>query len=214
MIRLARFVLLMGLLATSVASCGRQPDLPVLKSGPKLETREDGKAYEPGSDSPFTGTSRRVDKMSGKVTAETQYEAGRKHGWERRWFAENLDQMSRQTLWVQGEPVFFWLWWPNGQLKELSSQRSGKDFNRENIAYGSYVTWFEDGRIKFKVHFDEKFRWHGPALDYDDQGRLIWDAVFEHGIYKSGTKPSEASHGPKSVTPPSSRAAETPDSDQ
>ena len=118
-------------------------------------------------------------------------ENGQKHGWEQRWFKENPAQMSSQILWVQGERAFYWQWWPNGNMKQLTSQRDGSDFDRESISYGSYVKWFEDGRIKFRAHYDEDFKWHGRVLDYDDNGELMWDAVFNHGKFVSGHHPPD-----------------------
>lgn len=207
--RISFSALSMGL-ALLLAACGEAGKAggEKLKNGPKLEVRADGLSYEVGAEKPFTGTYRKVDKASNKLSGETQYENGLKHGWERRWFADNLDQMERQRVWVKGEPAFYWAWWPSGNLRELSAQRSGKDFGRPDIGYGSYVKWFDDGRIKFKAHYDENFLWHGHALDYDDEGKLMWDAEFKNGIYVKGVRPPDAPDGVKKVEVPTGAAAE------
>jgi antitoxin component YwqK of YwqJK toxin-antitoxin module len=174
--------------------CGCEQEEPrrVLKSGPDVEVRADGLTYEVGAASPFSGAVRRYLPKSDSMITETLYADGKPDGYARRWFRENPGQLSHQQLWVRGDPVFTWRWWPNGNLKELSSQRNGlKDLGRPDIAFGSYVKWFEDGRFKFKAHYDDQFRWHGHVIDYDDEGKLMWDAEFDHGVYVSGHRPAE-----------------------
>lgn len=175
-----------------LVGCRAEVDKPRPKSGPKVEVMANGLTHEVGSHKPFTGAVRYYLPESGELLREEPYTDGRKDGYARRWFRENPKQLSRQQLWVRGDPVFTWEWWPNGKLKELSSQRNGaEDFKRPDIAFGSYVKWFEDGRFKFKAHYDEHFRWHGHVIDYDDNGKLIWDAEFKHGTYVSGLRPPD-----------------------
>ena len=82
-------------------------------------------------------------------------------------------------------------WWRNGQMLEMSSQTDGTKFGRENITFGTYVKWFEEGKIQFRAHYDSEFRWHGRVLDFNDEGTQMWDALFDHGAYVSGFKPAE-----------------------
>jgi antitoxin component YwqK of YwqJK toxin-antitoxin module len=177
----------------SVSACKKSGDsaLPSVRSGPTLEQREDRLFYEPGASEPFTGTQRGYEKESRSVNHECHYVNGLREGWERRWFKEKPDQMSKQILWVQGERAFFFEYWPNGNLKQLASQRDGSDVGRDSMAHGTYVKWFEDGRVKFRAHYDVDFRWHGKVLDYDDAGELMWDAVFDHGKFVSGHHPPD-----------------------
>ncbi|TLD69976.1 hypothetical protein FEM03_14690 [Phragmitibacter flavus] len=203
------FVALLLGLVVALSACGEGgPKGPKLVHGPSLEERADGLFYEKGAEKPFTGTQNKVDKESGKLRAETQFENGQKHGWDRRWYRDNLDQMHRQWLWVRGEPAFFWSWWPNGVMRELASQRSGKEFGRADIAYGSYVKWFDSGKIQFKARYDEKFFWQGHVLDYNDAGQLMWDGEFKDGVFVKGIRPPEGSGEVKKVTPPPADAPE------
>ena len=173
-----------------VTACNEE-DKPSVRSGPELVQKEDKLFYEPGSNTPFTGVQRGYEKTSRALIHEVEYENGEKHGYERRWFKEKPTQLAKQMIWVRGERAFYFEWWPNGNMKQLSSQRTGEDFGRMDIAHGAYVKWFEDGKIKFRANYNEKFRWHGNVLDYDDNGVLMWDAVFEHGKYKSGYCPPD-----------------------
>lgn len=177
-----------------LVGCRAKVDKPTRpRSGPKVEVMPNGLTHEVGSDMPFTGVVRHYLPESGALLREEPYTNGQEDGYHRRWFRENPKQLSYQQLWVRGDPVFTWKWWPNGNLQELSSQRDGTDdFKRPDIAFGSYVKWFEDGRVKFKAHYDENFRWHGHVIDYDDDGKLIWDAEFKHGSYVSGLRPPPA----------------------
>jgi antitoxin component YwqK of YwqJK toxin-antitoxin module len=175
---------------TFFTACSKKAS-PSVRSGPALEQREDKLTYEPGAKEPFTGVQRGYDKETRLLNHECHYEKGLKHGWERRWFKENLQQMSSQNLWVQGERAFFFEWWPNGNLKQLASQHDGSAFGKESMAHGAYVKWFEDGRIKFRAHYNENFRWHGKVLDYDDAGKLMWDADFQKGKFVKGIHPPD-----------------------
>lgn len=177
-------------LCLAVSSC-REEAPPSVRSGPDLEQREDKLHYESGAAQPFTGTQRGYAKESRALIHECPYEGGLKHGWERRWFKDNPQQMSSQALWVQGERAFYFEWWPNGNMRQLTSQRDGADFGRESIAHGTYVKWFEDGRVKFRAHYNENFRWHGRVLDYDDSGELMWDAEFNQGKFVRGQHPPD-----------------------
>ncbi len=173
------------------ASACKEGKKPSVRSGPELEQRGDGLTYEPGASAPFTGTQRGYAKESRALIHACEYANGQKHGFERRWFKDNPAQMAKQIVWVKGEPAFYFEWWPNGNMKQLASQRDGSEHERENIAHGAYVKWFEDGRIKFRANYNENFRWYGNVLDYDDNGELMWDAVFHHGKYQSGHHPPD-----------------------
>jgi len=188
---------LLLLVAGGLVGCEKSKS-PVPTSGPKLETRADGLRYRVGDSQPFTGTYRSYHKSSHHLIKETTYREGLKDGMERRWFENNPAQLEIQRIWVLGEPLFYMRWWPNGNQREISAQRSGeKDFGRPDIAYGGYVKWFEDGRLKFKAIYDEKFLWHGRCIDYNDNGELLWDAEFKHGIFIRGHRPPEESTSPK-----------------
>jgi antitoxin component YwqK of YwqJK toxin-antitoxin module len=185
--------LLAVLVAVGAGACSREgpPGPLAVRSGPTLEQREDRLFYEPGAKEPFTGTQRGYNKETRTINHECHYVKGLREGWERRWFKEAPEQMSKQILWVQGERAFYFEYWPNGNLKQLASQRDGTDVGRDSMAHGSYVKWFEDGRVKFRAHYDVAFRWHGKVLDYDDSGELMWDAVFHHGKFVSGHHPPD-----------------------
>jgi len=196
LIWLLPFLLIGGLTACKT----EKPRPPV--SGPKLETRADGLTYKVGENQPFTGTYKSYHKTSNLLVKETPYLNGQKDGLDKRWFPENPAQLEAQRLWVRGEPMFHWRWWPNGNQREISAQRSGEKFGRADIAYGSYVKWFEDGRMKFKAIYDENFQWHGRCIDYDDTGKLMWDAEFKHGVYVSGHRPPEEPAAPAAAPAP------------
>lgn len=185
-----RLLLCLCFLSLLLSACSKNPP-PSVRSGPKLEVREGKVHFEPGATEPFTGVQRGYDKKTRLLNHECPYEKGLKHGWERRWFKDNPQQMSSQILWVQGERAFYFQWWPNGNLKQLASQHDGSAFGRDSMAHGAYVKWFEDGRIKFRAHYNEDFRWNGKVLDYDDNGTLMWDADFKDGKYVKGYHPPD-----------------------
>jgi antitoxin component YwqK of YwqJK toxin-antitoxin module len=189
--RILSSIVMAAVLALVVPACQKTPEKVSVRSGPKLEQRADKLFYEAGADKPYTGVQRGYEKTSRALVHECSYVNGVKEGWERRWFKDNPAQLDKQYLWVQGECAFYWQWWPNGNMRMLASQRDGSDFGRESMAYGSFVKWFEDGRVKFRAHYDEDFRWHGRVLDYDDTGTLMWDCVFNHGKYVSGHHPPD-----------------------
>jgi antitoxin component YwqK of YwqJK toxin-antitoxin module len=182
--------LLLGALSLLIPACSKK-ELPSVRSGPKLEQREGKVHFEPGATEPFTGVQRGYDKKTRMLNHECPFEKGLKHGWERRWFADNPQQMSSQILWVQGEQAFYFQWWPNGNMKQLASQHDGAAFGKDAMAHGAYVKWFEDGRIKFRAHYNEDFRWNGKVLDYDDSGTLMWDCEFKNGSYVKGYHPPD-----------------------
>lgn len=202
--RIHTFTCLLTALASLLfASCTKEEVKPKPRSGPEVEERADGLTYQKGEDKPFTGAVRHYQPGTGKILREELYTDGKRDGYSRRWHKDNPDQVSHQQLWVRGDPVFEWRWWPNGQLKELSSQRNGrKEHGRPDIAYGSYVKWFQDGKLQFKAHYDENFQWHGHTIDYNDAGELQWDAMFHHGTYVSGHRPPEAPTGAAPAPPP------------
>jgi antitoxin component YwqK of YwqJK toxin-antitoxin module len=188
----SRFVLFSLPLAAALllTCCEKKADRPRVRSGPELEVKADGLHYQPGDAAPFTGAVRHYQPGTGRLLREANYTDGKLDGHSRRWFKENPDQISHDQLWVRGDPVFEWRWWPNGQLKELSSQRNGtKEHGRPDIAYGAYVKWFQDGTLQFKAYYDETFQWHGHIIDYNDAGELQWDAEFRHGVYLKGHRP-------------------------
>jgi antitoxin component YwqK of YwqJK toxin-antitoxin module len=182
--------LVLASLLALLPACSKK-ELPSVRSGPKLEQREGKVHFEPGATKPFTGVQRGYEKESRMLNHECHFDKGLKHGWERRWFSDNPQQMSSQSLYVQGERAFFFQWWPNGNLKQLASQHDGSAFGKDAMAQGAYVKWFEDGRIKFRAHYDENFRWNGKVLDYDDSGTLMWDCDFNHGVYVKGHHPPD-----------------------
>lgn len=191
MLKIKMALLLWVCLGASACKKAGESPLPTVRSGPDLEQRADRLFYEPGASEPFTGTQRGYDKETRALNHECLYVSGLREGWERRWFKEKPEQMSKQILWVQGERAFYFEYWPNGNMMQLASQRDGSDFGRDSTAHGTYVKWFENGRVKFRAHYDLEFRWHGKVLDYNDEGELMWDAVFNHGKYVSGHHPPD-----------------------
>ena len=170
-----------------LSGCKKAEPVKFPKNGPKIEVKADGLAYELGSDKPFTGKVLQYLPKSASVFRETNYTLGKLDGYDKRWFRDKPSQISHQQLWVAGDPVFVWRWWPNGNLKEMSAQRNGlKEHGRIDIAFGSYVKWFEDGRLQFKAYYDLDFLWHGHVIDFNDAGKMMWDAEFNHGHYVSG----------------------------
>ncbi len=179
-----------ALLSVFVIAC-QEEEKPKVRSGPDLVQKEDKLFYEAGASEPFTGTQRGYAGGTRALIHECEFLNGQKHGWERRWYKDKPEQMAKQIVWVQGERAFFFEWWPNGNLKQLASQRTGADHGREDIAHGAYVKWFEDGKIKFRANYNQAFRWHGDVLDYNDEGKLMWDAVFNNGKFVSGHHPED-----------------------
>jgi antitoxin component YwqK of YwqJK toxin-antitoxin module len=146
----------------------------------KIEsTSADGLARLTGQEEPYTGPVILRDE-AGKMRYYAYYQDGKLHGAEIKYYDDG--KIRRQFDYHLGEKIHHREWFPNGNRKIDAEMRDG-------IGYGSHRTWFEDGRTRWSGRFVEDLLWQGHIVDYAEDGRLMWDAVFEKGRYLSGVYP-------------------------
>lgn len=140
---------------------------------------QDGLAYLQGEMQPYTGVViGRNKKWQMKYFAN--YEKGKLHGAEMRWYEGG--GMKKMLDYERGEKVRHREWFENGK-REIDAMM------KDGVAYGRHLKWFEDGRLRFSGNFVENLLWDGPVKDVDEDGKVMWDAVFKHGRYVSGVYP-------------------------
>lgn len=168
-----------------VAGCDRPGPPASAKPAPgfpspsKVEVGADGLARLKKQADPYTGPVIIADE-AGKLRHYGYYQDGKLHGAEIKFYDDG--KIRRQFDYHQGEKIHHREWFPNGNRKIDAEMRNG-------IGYGSHRTWFEDGRTRWAGRFGENLRWEGHIVDYAEDGRLMWDAVFKEGKFQSGTYP-------------------------
>lgn len=148
----------------------------------ELESGDDGLIRLKGETDPFTGAVVHGDGVS-TVNYFASYEGGQPHGPEIKYHENGT--ISRILDFHHGEKVRHREWFDNGTPEVDAMMKDG-------IAYGRHLRWFEDGSLRFSAHFLDKLRWDGPVKDVSTDGKIMWDAVFENGKYRSGIYPEEA----------------------
>ena len=164
-------------------SCG-QPESNAQHetSSVELEKHADGLAYLKGQSVPYTG---QLITFTHGVTRQAveNYVEGRPHGiWLRYWSNGTL---KREQKWVHGSHVHQRQWFETGALKEEMEMKDG-------IAFGQVRLWWQDGRMRRVAFVEQGLSPHGHVLEYNEDGSVLVDAIFNHGKYLSGLRKEDS----------------------
>ncbi len=170
-------------------SCSRQDgnvrsaDAEIRRDGFFAESdigkRDDGLAYAVDAAEPFTGAVVTRDK-EWRPRYFAYYYEGKLHGPETRWSDDG--KTKRIFDYHFGELTRRREFYGNGKLK-LDAMMKGED------AFGRHVRYDEQGKERFIGNFGEGLAWHGHIYDIDENGKVLWDAEFDHGRFLRGIYP-------------------------
>ena len=144
----------------------------------KVEKRADHLTYASGSAAPYTG------KVVGFTPGGTRdisqtFLDGKAHGtWLRFW---PTGPVKREEIWENGVQTHQRQWYANGSLKEDVPMKNG-------LANGTVRFWWPDGRVRRMAFMESPQGPHGQVLEYAEDGTLLVDAIFDHGLYLSGLR--------------------------
>jgi hypothetical protein len=162
------------------AQAEKAPAAKRVPSPKKVEVGPDGLARLIGETEPYSGAVMISDESGTRMRYFAQYQAGKLHGPEIRYFDDG--SIRRQIDYQKGQKVYHREWFPNGNLQRDATFVDGN-------AIGPHRTFFEDGRVRWSGNFIENLLWQGHIIDYAEDGTLMWDAIFDKGKYVSGTYP-------------------------
>ncbi len=174
-------------LALSLPSCSdRRPAAKTAPDAPKdfthpdeITTGPDGIARRQESEAPYTGAAIIRDR-DWNLRYFAYYQDGKLHGPEMKFWDNG--RVRRNFDYQAGEKVRHREWFENGNPKIDATFAS--DLERR-----PHRTWFEDGSPRWSGHFVGELQWDGHIVDYAPGGKLMWDAIFDHGRYVSGVYP-------------------------
>ena len=148
----------------------------------RLDTKEDGLAYAPGSVAPYTGEVVGFTSAGTRQMAE-KWESGQSHGiWFKYW---SNGQVKREDIHQRGSIIHRRQWYEDGTLKLDAEMKNG-------LGYGKVRLWWPDGRLRRSVLLGAELQPHGHVLEYAEDGTIIADAIFHHGQYISGKIPKDS----------------------
>ncbi|MBL9154102.1 MAG: hypothetical protein JNK37_16535 [Verrucomicrobiales bacterium] len=150
------------------------PDPSEITIGP------DGLARRTGETEPYSGAVIGMDKGGKTLRYHAHYFAGKLHGPEMRYYEDGT--LRRQYDYYHGEKVYHREWFENANYKRDATFVKGH-------AIGPHKTFFEDGRIRWSGTFGDNLLWEGHIIDYAEDGKLMWDAIFKKGKFVSGIYP-------------------------
>ena len=147
-----------------------------------LEKRADGLMYAAGADKPYTGKD--VEKL---VTGEkpedrkeyvvvTPYKDGKIDGTKETYFMTG--RLREGRIYKAGEAIESTVYFPSGK-KKLYAELNAKD-----VAEGDYKRWHENGTLHTEGAHDADERFQGVFKEFDDQGKLTGQYLWEHGVLK------------------------------
>ena len=145
-------------------------------------SESDGLVRLKGETEPFSGqvVMRNKEWKMGYVAT---YLDGKLHGPEIRFYPDGVT-MKRWFDWVDGEKVRHRDFYEDGQIPRDAMMKDG-------VAFGPHRRSGEDGLLRFDGTFTHSLLWHGRIRDKDENGIVLWDAIFERGQYVSGIYPKE-----------------------
>lgn len=149
---------------------GREPLRPVT-----VEVREDGLAYLPTGEMPFTGEaiSAHPDKPW-LVKMKEPYTAGKRNGDKKELFKNGTVKVLRR--YEAGVPKHAETYHNNGQIKFKVY------LNAADKGEGPYRRWYEDGTLEATSGLDAEEKWHGEFKEWTKAGELKTHHIFSHGL--------------------------------
>lgn len=147
-----------------------------------LEAGADGRVYEKGKGEPFTGVVTHVNERHVRVREES-YVDGVPWGEWREWWPGGR-RLKESVTWVNGSRVRERRWYSDGSRRSDSEMKDG-------TVNGWVRMWWPDGRLHRQAYLEDGMQVHGHLLEYDEDGAVLWDAIFEHGEFRSGMMPKE-----------------------
>lgn len=147
-----------------------------------IEVGDDGLARLKSMTTPYSGQIVMRNKQW-QIGYLASYQDGKLNGPEIRYFPDGITLM-RWYDWVHGEKVRHRHFYENGHIQIDAMMKNGE-------AFGSHRTWAEDGLLRFDGNFAENLQWDGRVRDVNENGEVLWDAIFDHGRYVSGTYPKD-----------------------
>ena len=145
----------------------------------QISVAEDGLARVSGETEPFTGAVVTRNKDWRPLYFAYYYE-GKMHGPEMRWREDGT--LKRIFDYHHGELNRRREYFENGNI-DLDALIEGGE------SIGRHLRWFEDGRVRWQGSFKPNLQWHGPIIDFAEDGTVMWDAEFDHGRYIRGIYP-------------------------
>ena len=174
-----RFSVLRVLVALVVLMGLCLPSHPALAQGSQVQSAspEDiqergGVCYRTGESVPYTGMVRDTHE-SGKPRLEARYQAGRlveSHV----WYANG--QMAEEVR-VTGDVWVIRRFSEDGRIEEETSAqfRNGRKVSERS------TIWHENGQMRIEAGF-ENGKLHGPLKEYESDGTLLRDEVYDNGV--------------------------------
>lgn len=161
---------------SAAAAAGKKHTvMPSIQLVPK-----DGKFCAPATGQPFTGTVL-LCLENGRSAGEEHYEDGLQQGvWTLLHAATGA--VREEKTWARGDLVRKREWYPGGAIRKDLCLKLGEPVGWQRM-------WWEDGRLRGQSFLLPGFVPHGHRLEYAEDGSIIWDAVFDHGVLVSGTGP-------------------------
>lgn len=145
----------------------------------ELVVGEDGLTRRLNEEQPFTGAVTQRDR-DWNLRYFCYYQKGKLHGPELKFWEDGT--LRRNFDYENGSKVRHREWFENGNPKTDAMFVDGH-------AIGPHKTWFEDGSPRWSGNFVGELLWDGHIIDYAPGGILMWDAIFDHGRFVSGTYP-------------------------
>ncbi|WP_038172629.1 hypothetical protein [Verrucomicrobium sp. BvORR106] len=144
----------------------------------KVEIREDGLAYLPAAELPFTGDAVELhyDRTPPRLARRTPYVKGRRHGMTVSFTSGG--KLREERTFEQGRPAFLVVYHGNGKKKYQYA------LNEKEVGEGPILRWYDNGVLWSEGQLDSEGRFHGEEKDYDREGRLMGHYVKEHGRLK------------------------------
>ena len=142
--------------------------------------QKDGKFCAPDTDLPFTGTVL-LSLENGRAAGAEHYADGVQHGvWTLLHAASGV--VREEATWNHGDLIRRREWFPGGTIRKDLCLKSGEPVGWQRM-------WWEDGRLRRQSFLLPGFVPHGHRLEYAEDGSVIWDAGFDHGLLVSGIGP-------------------------
>lgn len=148
-------------------------------ANPKLEVREDGRAYAQGEAQPFNGWAATLESLPTRANKDlgfsvlTPYHNGRMEG--TRWFFYPGGARDQEKLYKDGNPQEVLAYFSSG-AKKYQAQ-----LNAQDQMHGAHTRWYPDGVVHARtLHAGGQF--HGEAREYSEDGALKAHYTWERGV--------------------------------